>query len=375
VPHLVAAPDKFRGTASAVEVAAAAARAARRAGCTTDEIALSDGGEGLLDAAGGRTMHTRVTGPLGRPVTARWQLLGDDGAGNGTGDDGRRVAVIEMAEAAGRQLVPRPGGDDPVRATTTGVGELLVAALAARADTIVVGCGGSATTDGGLGAVEAVEAAGARDRVAHTDLVVACDVTTPFREAASIFGPQKGATPDQVAELTERLDAIAARYRDHYGIDVGAIEGTGAAGGLAGGLAALHGRLVPGFGLVADLVGLEGRLAGADLVVTGEGHLDPPSLEGKVVGGLLRLVGGRVPVLCVAGDADEDTAAEVVRQGAEGTAVVSLVRRFGPERARRDTLAAVEEAVAGWLEGLGHADTLGAPASGSNLAPQGGDGP
>jgi glycerate kinase len=371
VPHLVAAPDKFRGTASAVEVAAAAARAARRAGCTTDEIALSDGGEGLLDAAGGRTMHTRVTGPLGTPVTARWQLRGD-GRSGGTG---QRVAVIEMAEAAGRQLVPRPRGDDPVRATTTGVGELLVAALAARADTIVVGCGGSATTDGGLGAVEAVEAAGARDRLHNADLVVACDVTTPFREAARVFGPQKGATPDQVNALTARLDQIADRYRNQYGVDVADIEGAGAAGGLSGGLAALGGRLVPGFGIVADLVGLENRLAAADLVVTGEGHLDPPSLEGKVVGGVLRLVAGRAPVLCVAGDADDDTAAEVVRQGAEGTAAVSLVRLVGPQRSRRDTVAAVEEAVAGWLEGLGLAQTGGGPTSDRSLAPQGGDGP
>ena len=266
--------------------------------------------------------------------------------------------------------MPHPQGDDPVRATTAGVGELMAAALTARANRIVVGCGGSATTDGGLGAVDAFEAAlrstgrtdGALAALADIELVVACDVTTPFRRAAKVFGPQKGATPDQVDALTRRLDEVAQHYRTAYHVDVDAIAGAGAAGGLAGGLAALGGRLTPGFGLVASLVGLPGRLARADLVVTGEGRLDPPSLEGKVVGGVLALLNGRVPVLCVVGEADHATADEVLRRSAQGSEVTSLVQLVGPDRARHDTVAAIEEAVAGWLGRRG-------------FAPDGGNGP
>ncbi len=385
--HLVAAPDKFRGTASAPQAAAAMASAAREAGLSTDEIPLSDGGEGLLDAAGGLEQHAEVTGPLGHPVRARWQLVGPGpgpgpglGPGPGPGDADRTgdragtsgsAAVIEMAEAAGRHLVPHPTAHDPVRASTTGVGQLVVAAVDAGATRVIVGCGGSATTDGGLGAVEAVEhAATARSTtptalLAEVELVVACDVTTPFRDAARIFGPQKGATPEQVEVLTERLAVVATRYRDTYGVDVDAIVGAGAAGGLAGGLAALGGRLTPGFGLVADLVGLPRRLEHADLVVTGEGRLDPPSLEGKVIGGVLDALdalGRRVPVLCVVGQADAATAAEVRRRSAPGSAVTSLVDEVGPDRARKDTVRAIEEATQAWLASLG-------------VAPNGGNGP
>jgi glycerate kinase len=349
VTHLVAAPDKFRGTASARDVAGATARAARRAGLSVDEIPLSDGGEGLLDAVGGEERHTTVTGPLGERVDARWQLVSGtiDGA-----PDGRPVAVIEMAQAAGRALVPHPTGDDPVRATTTGVGELVLAAVAAGAGRILVGCGGSATSDGGWGAVEAI---GSPLALAQAQLVVACDVTTPFAEAAVVFGPQKGATPPQVAALSARLADQGTRYRQRFGFDVGTLAGAGAAGGLAGGLAALGGRLVGGFDLVATLVGLEERLARADLVVTGEGHLDAPSLTGKVVGGVLEAVGGRVPVLCVVGNADPDVVAGL---GAN-VAVVRLVEWAGVERAQRDTAAVIEEVVAGWLADRGPGDGAG----------------
>jgi glycerate 2-kinase len=333
MPHLVAAPDKFRGTASAGEVAAAVAEAAWDNGWTADEVPMSDGGEGLLLALGGARMTTIVTGPLGARVEAEWRLL-DRRPG------APRTAVIEMSRAAGRALLPRPRGDDPVRATTTGVGQLLLAARDAGAGRIVIGCGGSSTTDGGLGAFEAV---GAPDALAGTELVVASDVTTRFGDAAAVFGPQKGATPVQVAALGRRLAEVAARYRRQTGVDVTGLAGGGAAGGLAGGLAALGARIEPGFDLVAGLVGLAGRLEEADLAVTGEGHLDPPSFHGKVPGGVLELARARglhgkaLPVLCIAGGSD----ASVLASPPSGLSVISLSARYGKARARNETVALI----------------------------------
>jgi glycerate kinase len=330
----VAAPDKFRGTASAAQVARAAAHAARRIGWSADEVPMSDGGEGLLEAVGGAVHVTRVAGPLGEPVDAEWRLL--SGA--------VPTAVIEMSRAAGRALVVRPRGDDPVRAGTAGVGELIVAAAMAGARRIVIGCGGSATTDGGVGAYEAARRRpGALDEV---ELVIACDVTTRFLEAAVVFGPQKGATPAQVEELTTRLRTVADRYRRETGVDVTRVDGAGAAGGLAGGLLALGARLEPGFAFVAELVHLAERIRTADLVVTGEGHLDPPSFRGKVPGGVLDLARrrreGPVPVLCVVGASDR----RLLASPPEGMDVVSLTARFGRDRSRRDTLSLIAHVTA-----------------------------
>jgi glycerate kinase len=360
VPHLVAAPDKFRGTVSAAEAAAASAGAARRAGWTADEAPMSDGGEGLLDAVGGTRRTTVVTGPLGMPVEAEWRMLDTGtGAGAGSGDgsgDGaptRPTAVIEMSRAAGRALLPRPRGDDPVRAGTAGVGQLILAARDAGARRIVVGCGGSATTDGGRSAFNTV---GGPAALAGVELVVACDVTTAFTDAAALFGPQKGATPTQVAELTRRLHTAAASYLDETGVDVRALPGAGAAGGLAGGLAALGARIEPGFDLVAGLVGLASRINAADLVMTGEGHLDPPSFQGKVPGGVLDLARSRerapggvpapVPVLCIVGGAD----ARLLASPPQGMEVLSLVKRFGRARARAETADLIAQLTAEALE-------------------------
>ena len=333
MPHLVAAPDKFRGTATAAEVATAIAGAARTAGWTADEVPMSDGGEGLLDALGGTRRVTTVAGPLGAPVEAEWRTLEAADAGAPT------TAVVEMSRAAGRALLPTPHGDDPVRAGTAGVGQLLLAARDAGARRIVIGCGGSATTDGGEGAFDAVGAPAAFDGV---ELVVASDTTTGFSDAARVFGPQKGATPAQVEALGRRLAHVAARYRRETGVDVTTVAGAGAAGGLAGGLVALGARIEPGFDLVAGLVGLPARLERAELVVTGEGHVDPPSFEGKVPGGVLALAqtrrrGRPLPVLCIAGGAD----AALLAAPPAGLEVVSLTERFGRAKARGDTLALV----------------------------------
>jgi glycerate kinase len=260
------------------------------------------------------------------------------------------TAVVEMSQAAGRSLIPHPEGDEPVRADTTGVGQLLLAARDAGARRIVVGCGGSATTDGGLGAVEAV---GSPAALRDVELVVACDVTTAFIDAATVFGPQKGATPQQVGLLTRRLEDLAARYRTEMGVDVTTVPGAGAAGGLGGGLLVLGARLLPGFDLVADIVGLPARLAGADLVATGEGHLDPPSFAGKVPGGVLGLARARrrpagadpLPVLCVVGGADR----EVLAHPPEGMEVRSLVALYGRDRARHQTAALIRRTTAEFL--------------------------
>jgi glycerate 2-kinase len=329
MPHLVAAPDKFRGTAGAAEIAAVVAQAATAMGWSADQVPMSDGGEGLLEAVGGTAQRTTVEGPLGQPVEAEWRLLAGDPA---------PTAVIEMSQAAGRALVPHPSGDQPLRADTTGVGQLLLAAVAAGAGRIIVGCGGSATTDGGWGAVQAVGSAAA---LAGVDLVVASDVTTAFLDAAELFGPQKGATSAQVALLTARLAETAQRYRAQFGVDVDRIPGAGAAGGLAGGLAALGARIEPGFDLVAALIGLAGRIARADLVVTGEGRLDPPSFSGKVPGGVLGLAAGHCPVLCIVGAADP----ELEAAPPPGMEVVSLTSRYGRPRARAETVALVAEVV------------------------------
>ena len=281
-------PDKFRGSLSARAAAAALAVGVERVGRTALRLPLADGGEGTLDvlcpeASDRRT--ARVTGPLGAPVDAEWGMRGD-------------VAVVEMARASGLALVS--GANDPLAASTVGTGELIRAALDEGVERVLVAVGGSATVDGGVGALEALDF-----DLRGADVVVACDVTTTFVDAAPVFGPQKGADADAVAELERRLAELAARYRTDHGVDVRELPGSGAAGGLAGGLAALGARLVPGAELVAEVVGLGEALSGASLVVTGEGRFDATSLAGKVVGHVLhrvREVG--VPAAVVAGDAD-----------------------------------------------------------------------
>jgi glycerate kinase len=336
MPRVVVAPDKFRGTASAAEVAAGMAAAASGLGWETIRLPMSDGGEGLLDACEAvcpERVVTRVTGPDGTPVDAEW------GLGDGT-------AVVEMARASGLTLAGGPSHNDPVRATTRGTGELLVAAArrVGPGGTVVVGLGGSATTDGGRGAWEAVREAGG---LGGATLVGACDVDTTFVDAAAVFGPQKGAGPAEVSELTGRLERQASAWAESTGVDVRTVPGSGAAGGMGGAVVVLGGRLRSGYRLVADLVGLAAALDGADRVVTGEGALDVGSFAGKVVGGVVgdaRAQG--IPALVVVGRSTPEAAAEADRAGGE---VVSLIVRFGAARAFGEVLACVEEATAGWL--------------------------
>jgi glycerate kinase len=246
-----------------------------------------------------------------------------------------------MARASGLSLVGGPEGNDPLRASTAGTGELIAAALDAGATRVLVGAGGSATTDGGLAALTALNP---RRRLhAGLELVVACDVETLFVDAAEVFAPQKGATPAQVALLRRRLERLAQIYLRDYGIDVRDEPGSGAAGGLAGGLAAAGAVLVNGFDVVAEAVGLAERIAAADLVVTGEGLLDAESFEGKAVGGVVAMAtAAGVPVLIVAGDVVAD---ELDPDLGPSVEVVSLVARFGLARALADVGGCVEEVV------------------------------
>jgi glycerate 2-kinase len=327
--RVVAALDKFRGTVTAAEACAAVGSACWERGHDAVELPMSDGGEGLLDVLGGANRTSLVTGPLGAPVEAAWRLA-------------QRTAVIEMARASGLVLAGGSDGNDALAATTTGTGELIDRALEQGARRIIVGLGGSATTDGGLGAIEALRSPA---RLRTVELEVACDVRTRFVEAAEVFAPQKGASPAEVGLLAARLAQLAQRYADDYGVDVRELEGSGAAGGLGGALAAIGGRLVPGFELVAEHVELDDRLDGADVVVTGEGYLDAQSLDGKVVGGVCeRAAAAGARVVVIAGDADPDVAGELNARG--GIEVVSLVARYGEDRPRREPRWCIEHAAA-----------------------------
>jgi glycerate 2-kinase len=328
--RVVVAPDKFRGTASAAAAAGALAAGLVELGHEAVQVPLADGGEGLLEVLGGANRTATVTGPLGDPVEAEWRLVS-------------RTAVIEMARASGLQLVGGADGNDPIAASTYGTGELIALALDAGARKIVVGVGGSATTDGGLGALRALYPV---PRLRGVQLEVACDVRLTFVDAARVFAPQKGASPAQVELLERRLERLVQVYENDYGKDVAALEGGGAAGGLAGGLACVGAALVPGFELVAELVGLDDAAESADLLITGEGFLDAESFDGKVVGGVAELGAALgVPVVAVVGEAF-DAAEELVP-------TVSLVEHFGRDRALGDTLACLREAVPLALERVG----------------------
>jgi glycerate kinase len=338
--RVLAAPDKFRGSATAAEVAAAIGRASRAVGARCVEVPVADGGEGTLAALGGPNRQTLVTGPLGDPVIAGWRLSGND-------------AVIEMAQASGLSLVGGAEGNDPVASSTTGTGELIAEAVEAGARRVIVGVGGSATTDGGFGALRAMYPL---QRLRGVDIVVACDVRTRFLDAAEVFAPQKGATPAQVELLRRRLERLAQLYEEEYRVNVRELDRSGAAGGLAGGLAVLGARLVDGFELVADEVGLFDRIAEADLVVTGEGFLDEQSFDGKVVGGVTELAAAAgIPVLAVVGDVydgvDQCDASRTStrRSRPDGFEIVSLVRTVGRDRAFGDPLGSIEDAVVSFL--------------------------
>ncbi len=319
--NVVLAFDKFRGTATAQELAAAGVRAAHRSGWKATSVPLADGGEGSLEAVGGANKVTRVTGPLGEPVDAGWRLDG-------------QVAFIEMAAASGLLVAGGAENNDAVAAGTVGTGELIASAIELGARTVYVFLGGSATTDGGLGAIQALPSV---SRLKEVELIVAADVRTPFLDAAHVFAPQKGASRAQVAFLERRLERLAQVYAEDYGVEVASAIGAGAAGGLAGGLMAIGGRIEAGFEAVAEWVALDEHLQSADLIVTGEGHLDAESFNGKVVGGVLEWASEQgVPVLAIVGESDELAMPD-------GIDVLPLASHYGLDRTMRDPAGLVEE--------------------------------
>jgi glycerate 2-kinase len=292
LPALVA-PDKFKGTLSAREVAAAVARGLRAGGHEAVELPVADGGDGTLDALmstlDGSLERASVSDALGRVVEASFGLIDD-----------RKTAIVEMAQASGLVLVPEEERD-PWAASTFGTGELIAAAVAAGASRVIVTVGGSATNDGGAGALEALEGV-------DVEMDVICDVRTPFEDAARVYGPQKGADAAMVRKLTARLERQAAALsRDPRGVAM-----TGCAGGLSGALWAEHGaRLHDGAAWVLGAVGFDERMREAAFVVTGEGRIDEQTLQGKLVGEVAtRCRQAGVPCHGVVGKIDLDAFAQ-----------------------------------------------------------------
>lgn len=312
--RILVAPDSFGGTLTAQQAADALARGWDDRD-DLDLAPMSDGGPGFVDVLSGHGVVRElvVPGPLGEPVTARWRLDGS-------------TAYVEAAQACGLHLVSR---NDPERASTRGVGRLLAEALRAGATRVVVGLGGSATTDGGAGLLSV------QDRVpAGVELVAATDVDNPLlgpHGAAAVYGPQKGADPATVERLEARLHAFAA------GRPEAERAGAGAAGGLGFALFLLGAVRVSGAGLVADRVGLAGRAAAAGLVLTGEGRYDHTSVRGKVVGTVAEIARGcRTPCVVAAGEVADGVA------GAGVTEVWSLTDLVGPAVAREHASDSLE---------------------------------
>jgi glycerate kinase len=228
---------------------------------------------------------------------------------------------------------------------------LLTAALDAGARHLIVGLGGSASTDGGLGALRAGPRPG---RMKGVDLVVACDVETLFVDAARVFAPQKGATPKQVELLERRLLTLQDGYRTDYEVDLSDVVGAGAAGGLAGGLVVLGGKIMSGIEAVAEHLELDDRIEAADLIVTGEGFLDAASFAGKVVGGIVEHAEwADKPVLVIVGDADDEGLAAAAACPVAPT-VVSLTEHYGEDAARADTEALIAREVSNFLSSFRH---------------------
>ena len=267
LPVLVA-PDSFKGTFSAREVAASIAAGLRSAERDAHELPVADGGEGTMEvlvaSLGGEIRTVSASDPLGRSIEAGFAVL-----------PGGSAAVVETAQASGLGLV-EADERDAWAASTRGTGELIVAAVEAGAEKVIVTVGGSATTDGGAGALEALDEAGVR-----VAMDVLCDVRIPFEDAPRVFAPQKGADAAMVKRLEERQAELAERLpRDPRGEPM-----TGAAGGLSGGLwAACDARLVPGAPYVLDAIGFDALMRSAAFVVTGEGGLDDQTLQGKIGG-------------------------------------------------------------------------------------------
>ncbi|HHA2008857.1 TPA: glycerate kinase [Enterobacter mori] len=327
---IVIAPDSYKESLSALEVATAIERGFREIFPSANYIKLpvADGGEGTVEAmvaaTQGRIIHVPVTGPLGEPVEGFYGLSGDD-----------QSAFIEMAAASGLELVP-PSQRNPLKTTSWGTGELIRHALDAGVKHIIIGIGGSATNDGGAGMVQALGAklldaaqepvglgGGELATLAHIDLTgldkrlkacrieVACDVTNPLtgeEGATAVFGPQKGATPEMIVTLDNALAHYAQVIARDLDIDVLSLSGGGAAGGMGAALYAFCGaQLRQGIEIVTDALHLADQVADADLVITGEGRIDSQTIHGKVPVGVAKVAKRfNKPVIGIAGSLTAD---------------------------------------------------------------------
>ncbi|MFM9278439.1 glycerate kinase [Paenibacillus jiagnxiensis] len=328
---IVIAPDSFKESLSALEVAEAIEKGFKRVmpGAEYVKVPMADGGEGtvqsLVDATGGEMISKTVTGPLGEPVAAFFGILGN-----------KTTAVIEMAAASGLHLVPAEKRN-PLVTTTRGTGELIAAALDYGVNHIIIGIGGSATNDGGAGMAKALGAllldehgkeigegggalhnlasinlSGIDPRLANIKIEVACDVDNPLtgeKGASAIFGPQKGATPEMVLHLDHNLGHFAAIIEQDLGKTINDVPGAGAAGGLGGGLLAfLPSELKRGVEIVIEATGLSQIVADADLVITGEGRIDGQTIFGKTPVGVAKTAKKYgVPVIAIAGNVSKDS--------------------------------------------------------------------
>jgi glycerate kinase len=361
--RVLVAPDKFKGTLTA-EQAAEAIRRGWEWGdpdAHVEIVPMADGGEGTLDALvaalGGERYIQEVSGPLGDPVPAEFAVVSTE-AGN--------LGVVEMARASGLELIA-PSRRDPTRTSTRGTGELILAVCHQGVRRVLVCIGGSATNDGGAGMAQAVgvrlldqegrdlrpggaalldlaaiDMSGLDPAVRDASFSVATDVDNPLvgaQGASAVYGPQKGASPEEVAMLDKALGHLAAVIHRDLGLDIRTVPGAGAAGGLGGGLMAFLGaRLRPGVDVVMEAVGLGRRMEKADLVVTGEGMFDEQSLHGKAPAGVLRVAEEfRVPAWVLCGQKRAD---------APGARVVALADRFGLDQALERTGALLQDLAA-----------------------------
>ena len=366
--RVVVAPDSYKGSVSAVGVAAALERGVLRVFPQAEvrKIPIADGGEGtveaLVTATGGQMKQERVRGPLGEVVDACWGILGDG-----------KTAVIEMAAASGLPLVP-PDRRDPRITTTYGTGELIRTALDEGLRRIIIGIGGSATNDGGTGMAQAlgakflaadgtelppgggalaqlkaIDLSGVDSRLTETEITVACDVDNPLcgqRGAAAVFGPQKGATPAMVAELDAALGHFAGCAQAATGRNVAELAGAGAAGGLGAGLLFFTpAKLRPGVEIVLEAVKFADVVKEAVFVITGEGRTDFQTAYGKAPVGVAKVAKQfGVPVFCISGGLG-DGADDVLAQGIDATMSICS-RPLSLEECMRDGATLIEEAAA-----------------------------
>lgn len=362
---IVVAPDSFKESLSAMEVAQAIEKGFRAVfpDAQIEKIPMADGGEGtvqsLVDATGGKIITKEVTGPLGEKVTAFFGVLGDG-----------KTAVIEMAAASGLHLVPVEKRN-PLLTTTRGTGELILAALDEGVDHLIIGIGGSATNDGGSGMAQALGArlldkdrneiapgGGSLDKLANIDISeldarlqnvkieVACDVDNPLigQDGAShVFGPQKGATPEMVEQLDQNLAHYATILARDLGKDVAHIPGAGAAGGLGAGLLAfLDAELKSGIDIVIAATDLEEKIKDADLVITGEGKIDSQTIQGKTPIGVAKAAKKfNIPVIAICGSIADD--ADVVHDHGIDVLFSSLMRITTLEEALESGASNVEK--------------------------------